>query len=97
LIIAGAGWPALAADKPGKQVYAQWCIHCHAAGEDYPGTWKLALRLGKDKAVLAERRDLNAEYIKYVVRHGLGGMPLFRGVEISNSELEALTQYLVRP
>ncbi|RLA00073.1 MAG: cytochrome c [Gammaproteobacteria bacterium] len=91
-------YSAMAAEPemPGKKVFNKWCIHCHAAGNDYPGTWKLSLRLGKEKSVLAERKDLNSEYIKYIVRNGFGGMPLFRRIEISDDELNALTNYLVK-
>jgi mono/diheme cytochrome c family protein len=95
LFIVGVSLPASAADGiPGKQVYEKWCIHCHGAGEQYPGTWKLALRLGEDNSVLAQREDLSATYIKYVVRNGFAGMPSFRKLEISDSELDGLTDYL---
>ena len=81
----------------GKEVYEKWCLPCHAAGESYPGTWKLALRSDGNDAVLAERKGLSAEYIKLVVRQGFAGMPLFRRVEISERELDALAKYLVGP
>ena len=49
-----------------------------------------------DKAVLAERDDLTAEYIDYIVRHGLMSMPPFKPSNITDAELKALTDYLIR-
>jgi len=97
MFMMGASGLAAADDMLGKETYEKWCLPCHAAGESYPGTWKLALRSDGNNAVLAERKGLSAEYIKVIVRQGFGGMPLFRRVEISERELDALAEYLVRP
>ena len=96
-LVASVSLPVSANDMLGKQVYEKWCIECHAAGKRYPGTWMMALNSGEDKAVLAERKDLSAGSIKKWVRQGGGGMPLFRRVEISDSELDALIKYIKQP
>ena len=59
-----------------------------------PGTIQLRHLRGKGRALIKERTDLSAEYIRVIVRKGMNGMPLFRRTEISNEELEALAEYL---
>ena len=78
----------------GQRVYDKWCIHCHAAGPGNPGTQRLALDRGADKAVITARNDLPFAYIREVVRTGLKEMPSFRHTEISDVELDALGEYL---
>ena len=80
----------------GKEVFDKHCIYCHAAGEEYTGTRQLAATRGKDKAVLEERNDLPADYIKYIVRHGLKAMPPFLPTAVTDAELKAVTDYLTR-
>jgi len=97
MFITAANLPAAADDMLGKQVYKKWCYECHAAGKNYPGTWMMAFKSGEAKAVLTERKDLSADFIRIWVRQGGGGMPLFRRVEISDSELDAIIKYLKQP
>ena len=62
-----------------------------------PGTAGLRKRYGNAKpAVLAERTDLDAAYVKLIVRKGLNFMPFFRKTEVSDTELEAIAAYLAR-
>ncbi len=82
------------AGSEGERVFAKWCIHCHDAGRGNPGTQKLALVRGEDKALLQGRTDLQPAYIKTVVRLGFKEMPSFRPVEISDSQLDELVIYL---
>ena len=81
-------------DISGKDIFDKHCIHCHANGEEYTGTRQLAVTRGKDKAVLEQRDDLTAEYIRYIVRNGLMSMPPFKPSNITDKELKALTDYL---
>ncbi|NKB35745.1 MAG: c-type cytochrome [Gammaproteobacteria bacterium] len=78
----------------GAELYKQYCIACHAEGPGHPGTMRLGIRLGEDKAVLTKRTDLQAVYVKTIVRQGILLMPPFRPSEISDAELEALAEYL---
>ena len=78
----------------GEEIFNTNCLSCHAAGPGHPGTMRLAIRLGEEKSVLTERTDLNAEYVKVIVRQGILLMPPFRPSEITDDELEALAIYL---
>jgi mono/diheme cytochrome c family protein len=83
-------------DLAGKQAFDRHCIHCHAPGYENPGTRQLGLTRGQDKAVLEERADLTADYIRYIVRHGLMSMPAFVPSDLDDDQLDALTDYLTR-
>jgi mono/diheme cytochrome c family protein len=82
------------ADDGGREVFDRLCSHCHAPGVEHPATRQLAVTRGEDKAVLAERRDLAAEYIRYVVRNGLKSMPGFYPSDLTEAQLESLVEYL---
>ena len=86
--------PPVAADLTGEQVFSRHCVHCHAAGGEMTGTQQLARTRGVDKAVLTERDDLPAEYVRMIVRQGLRAMPAFVPSDLTDAQLEALTQYL---
>ncbi|PQA87221.1 p-cresol methylhydroxylase [Marinicaulis flavus] len=87
-----------AAPKPepgsGADIFAKQCSWCHAPGVDHPGTMQLGATRGEDFAVLEEREDLNADYVKYIVRHGLNAMPPFKPTAITDAELDKLANYL---
>jgi mono/diheme cytochrome c family protein len=98
------GQPA-PSETNGKNVYDKWCTHCHgpvgpgrgATPGTLPGTAALAVKYkGRVPAVLTERTDLTAGFIRLVVRQGLFGMPITRKTEISNAELEDVVAYLTR-
>jgi len=81
----------------GKAVYAKWCAACHDPGVRYPGTHALEAKYqGKRPAVILEWTDLPADYVRYIVRHGVSVMPHFRKTEITDAELDALAAYLSR-
>jgi mono/diheme cytochrome c family protein len=46
--------------------------------------------------VIADWTDLPADYVSYMVRHGMSVMPQFRKTEITDGELAALAAYLSR-
>ena len=79
ILVAFAAVPASAADlPPGKQVFDRFCSECHAPGFGHPGTQELELTRGKALSILEQRKDLGADYVRYVVRHGLWEMPPYR-------------------
>lgn len=78
----------------GKQIFDAQCSYCHAAGEEHPGTFQLGTTRGADYAVLEAREDLTSDYVKYIVRNGLNGMPTFKPTVITDAELDALARYL---
>lgn len=100
--VAGAAAPASRAPAAtatqvaqGEQVYARWCVHCHAAGRGNPGTESLQVKYrGNVPAVLLERSDLTAPAITQFVRQGVLSMPPFRKTEISDEELAALAAFM---
>lgn len=102
LIVATAG--GFAGEPPrGKQVFDLWCGGCHKrlAPDDTPiaGTSSLERKYqGREPAALEDRTDLTAPLIKTMVRHGYKSMPAARKTEISDADLDALTDYLtVKP
>jgi len=99
--IVSCGWgyaqaqspPASAQVASGAKIYQYWCIECHNARG--LGTLYLGKRYkGEVPAILDQRRNLNSDYVGYVVRNGISFMPNFRKTEISNQELAALSAYL---
>jgi mono/diheme cytochrome c family protein len=81
----------------GKTVYGKWCAACHDPGVIHPGTHALEAKYqGKRPAVILEWTDLTADYVRYIVRHGMSVMPQFRKTEITDQELDALAAYLSR-
>jgi len=86
----------IADDSSGKRTFETHCAECHAAGFGHPGTQRLGWRRGERYAVLTQRTDLSADYVRLVVRRGLEEMPPFRPSEISDAELAELGAYLAK-
>lgn len=89
-----AARPSDAIAREGGDVFSRRCEACHAEGREHPGAMRLEIDRGKDRAVLLTRNDLNAEYVKVIVRNGYLSMPPFRAAEISDTELDALGAYV---
>ena len=85
--------PAWAED--GQSLFLAHCGLCHLTLGT--GTIMLGRRLGPDHALLAERTDLNAAYIRQVVRNGINSMPPQTRVDLSDAELDQVAAYLCRP
>jgi len=85
------------AQAEGRQLYGVHCIYCHGAGPGRAGTVALARRVGKDRAVLEARDDLDRAYVQYVVRHGLNAMLPLRRTELTDAELGRIVDWLQRP
>jgi mono/diheme cytochrome c family protein len=79
----------------GDKLFHARCGYCHLAGGT--GTIMLGRRLGKDRALLAERTDLTAEYVKKITRVGINGMPPHTRIEVPDSELELIAAFVARP
>ena len=80
----------------GKQLFGKWCSDCHSTVMG-PGSMAIQRQnQGAVPAILEQRGDLSAEYVKQVVRHGMLFMPSFRKTEISAAELARIADYLVK-
>jgi mono/diheme cytochrome c family protein len=96
-LIAAASWaPVTGAELTGKEVFDRQCVHCHGNNNEAVGTLQLARTRGKDKSLLTERKDLTADYVQFVVRHGLKAMPAFVPSDLTDAQLQALTEYLTK-
>ena len=89
--------------EQGKAVLQHVCAPCHGAGPGLdgskmlPGTAAIVAKYkGTVPPLLEQRPNLTLEFIKHIVRHGSGAMPMFRKTEITDSELEAVAAYLMR-
>ncbi|MEC3951129.1 c-type cytochrome [Sphingobium sp. HWE2-09] len=99
-----AGQPTLARETPPRaaeplrstasKIYGKWCSDCHSVANG-PGSVALQRKYqGAVPAILSQRTDLTADYVRAVVRSGISFMPSFRKTEISDAELAALADYL---
>ena len=86
--------PAPAEDSAGKALFHARCGVCHEAGPGHAGTMRLAEARGPGAAVIEQRTDLTADYIRAVVRKGLIEMPPWRQTELSDAELAQIIAYL---
>ena len=93
LVIHGSAHAA--GPSPAENLFNTHCGICHL--QMGPGTIMLGRRLGQDHALLNERLDLDAAYIKQVVRGGIGGMPPQTRVDLPDTELDSVAAYLTRP
>jgi mono/diheme cytochrome c family protein len=90
--------PAVAAEdirgpqQDGAGLFQARCGYCHLKGGT--GTMMLERRLGKDKALLADRSDLDADYVVMVARNGLNSMPTITRVEVTDAELNRIAAYI---
>jgi mono/diheme cytochrome c family protein len=83
--------------KRGNDVYQYWCATCHGRGPGNPGTAALSAKYKKAlPGVLEDRTDLTPQAIRFTVRRGASIMPFFRKTEVSDPDLDAITQYLIR-
>ncbi|NBC37740.1 c-type cytochrome [Novosphingobium sp. FSY-8] len=88
--------PQLVAD--GLRLYTYHCAPCHGEGPGHPGTAALQRKYdGQMPALLADRRDLDGDMLRYFIRNGVNAMPYFRKTEISDAQIAAIAAYLARP
>ncbi|MEJ2760024.1 MAG: cytochrome c [Gammaproteobacteria bacterium] len=81
-------------EKSGRELFRYWCMPCHGAGPGHAGTQALGRLRGKDQAVLLQRHNLTADYVKHVVRNGFQMMPPFRYTEITGPQLDRIAAYV---
>lgn len=91
-------WSAVVArpgDSQGYLAFQRDCAVCHGTGPARPGTRALEAKYaGKLPALLERRTDLQPDYVRYIVRHGVSVMPPFRKTELSDADLDAIAAYL---
>jgi mono/diheme cytochrome c family protein len=86
-----------AAVQKGNESFQYWCATCHGHGPGNPGTTALAAKYkGALPGILEDRKDLTPQAVRFAVRRGTSIMPFFRKTEISDADLDAITQYLIR-
>lgn len=88
-----AEWVDTSHSEP-EPLFAEKCGMCHRA--QGMGTTLLARRYDPELALLENRRDLEPEFIRSVVRSGFNNMfPLSRG-EVSDAQLERIIAHLTQ-
>lgn len=94
--VSAIGSALYGADSPveGQRLFGRECAFCHVGKTT--GAMMLGRRLGKDQADLTRRTDLEADYVKAVVRNGLVNMPAFSRVELTDAELDKVAGWLAR-
>lgn len=83
----------------GEQLFSHACGYCHLVfgmGTNVLTARRAAMGLPPESGLLANRTDLSVEYIKRVVRMGQGYMPRLTRVDITDSELTLVANYLTR-
>ena len=85
---------AAAPVSEGQALFETYCLACHDAGLEHPGTMRLSERLGPERAPLLNRPELPPEYIKLVAREGFKLMPPFRPTELDDRQLDVLAAYI---
>jgi (+)-pinoresinol hydroxylase len=98
LITATPAWaqegPLTAKQAEGRKLYLSTCFYCHS--ERVWGTLALERRRGTSDALLEKRTDLVPDFVKSVVRNGLGSMPAYRRTELTDADVDAIVAYLTR-
>ena len=80
--------------EQGQKLFRNNCFYCHT--EKVWGTLSLERRRPGGDALLEKRTDLVPEFVKSVVRNGLGSMPAYRRTELTDADVEAIIAYLTR-
>ena len=88
----GGGPTAAPAEPSGRELFRAECGGCHL--ENGFGTRVLARRVPPGQALLEQREGLDGEFVKFVVRHGLGSMPQIRRTELGDGDLALIVRYL---
>lgn len=78
----------------GERLFGQECGFCHVGKST--GTMMLERRVGKGQGELVDRIDLDADYVKTVVRNGLMNMPPLSRIEVTDEELDKIAAWLTR-
>ena len=87
----------LAAGRDGAALFSNRCGSCHLVGgmgTNLLTKQRLAMGEPPESGLLANRKDLTADYVKTVVRNGKIAMPRLSRVEVTDPELNAIAAYL---
>lgn len=87
----------LATSGGGEALFSNRCGSCHLAGGMGTNLLTKQMMMAKrppEDGMLSNRKDLTADYVKTVVRQGKMAMPRLSRVEVTDSELEAIADYL---
>lgn len=87
----------LAAGRDGAALFSNHCGACHlpgAMGTNLLMKQRLAAGAPPESALLVNRDDLTASYVKSVVRSGKMAMPPLSRVEVTDAELDSIATYL---
>jgi mono/diheme cytochrome c family protein len=85
---------ARGASSPAEALFVEKCGMCHR--QMGMGTVILARRVDPARAMLEQRNDLTAEYIRVAVRTGLGNMPRVSRGEVTDEQLASITSHLLK-
>ncbi len=80
--------------SPAEGLFVEKCSMCHR--QNGMGTVLLARRMDPAVAMLEKRDDLTEDYIKQVVREGIGNMPKISRGEVSDKQLNTIAHYLAK-
>ncbi len=86
-----------AASQNGEALFSNRCGACHQAGGMGTNLLTKQMMMAKrppEDGMLSNRKDLTADYVKTVVRQGKMAMPRLSRVEVTDSELKAIADYL---
>jgi mono/diheme cytochrome c family protein len=87
----------LAVSGSGEAIFSNRCGSCHLAGGMGTNLLTKQMMIAKrppTDGMLTNRNDLTPDYVKSVVRQGKMAMPRLSRVEVTDSELEAISSYL---
>jgi len=87
----------LTAGRDGAALFSHQCGYCHlrgGMGTNLLTKQRVAAGEPPDMGLLANRKDLTADYVKSVVRMGKGAMPRQTKVDVSDAELDSIATFL---
>jgi cytochrome c553 len=82
------------AKSPDEALFVAKCSMCHR--QMGMGTVILARRMKPATAMLEKRSDLKVDYIKTAVRQGIGNMPRIGRGEVSDAQLQQISNFLTK-
>jgi len=89
----------LAPGRDGKALFENHCGYCHLTfgmGTNLLVKQRLAVGASPASALLANRDDLTAGYVRAIVRMGKGAMPPQTRVDVTDAELASIATWLGR-
>lgn len=87
----------LQAGRDAQALFSNRCGGCHligGMGTNLLTKERVAMGQPPESALLVNRTDLTASYVRAVVRHGRQAMPPLSRVEVTDAELDAIAHYL---